>query len=597
MIRSGTETRAVLLVPTGISMIFRSSWLLPSFFLIFGVCACGEPLARNTISKASVQADVSSELAAHGVVRVFIHLREPVAIDSPREERKGAIEAAQSRVLSVLGSHFVLRRRFLHVPAIAGEITQTGLDLASTLPDVVSVQIDGKSSAQLAQAVPLVGANTARTQYGFTGRDVLTAIIDTGVDTAHADLRDSLKAQHCFTQGGCPPSNADEGSNANDDNGHGTNVAGIVTSNGTVSSIGYAPDTPIVAVKVLKGDGTGANSDWVAGLDWIYDNLATQPVSIINMSLGSGNMYTSNCDASEAAAASVISQLIAKGVTVFAASGNDGSSKSIQSPACITGVIAVGATYDGDNGRQPPSGMWVPSNCFDATTSSSKVSCFTNSSARLDILAPGAVISSTGRGGTTSAMSGTSQASPGAAAVGAILKQCNPSLTPDQLRSVLKQTGMSVTDSRNGLMIPSIRVVPAIQRVCGGDGGVADGGGAGGADGGPRDGGQGGVAGAAGGGGGPLDSGVDGSGGVGGAAGNAGQGGSSGRGGAGGTSTGGAAGSSSGGAGGSGAGTGGVSGNGGAGGARDGGESGTGGVAGRGGSGAVGGVGGIGGTP
>jgi hypothetical protein len=531
---------------------------------------------------------VSNELAANGVVRVFINLRDPLALDAPLEQRRSAIRAAQERVLSALGLHFVLRRRFMHAPAMAGEITKAGLDLATAHPDVVSVQIDGKSSIQLAQAIPLVGANTARMQYGFTGRGVLTAIIDTGVDTTHPDLRDSLAAQHCFTQRGCPPANTNEGTNANDDNGHGTNVTGIVTSNGTVSAIGYAPDTPIVAVKVLKADGTGQNSDWVAALDWVYDNLGTQPVSIVNMSLGSGNMYASNCDSSEAAAASVISQLAAKGVAIFAASGNDGSSNSIQSPACITGVIAVGATYDGDNGRQPPSGNWVPANCFDATTSSGKVSCFSNSNARLDVLAPGSVITSDGRGGATSAMSGTSQASPGAAAVGAILRQCNPSLSPDQLRSVLKQTGVSITDSRNGLSVPSIRAVPAIQRACSTDGGAIDGGGAGGSDGGVRDSGRAGAGGVAGAGGSAgSDSGIDGGaarGGNSGAAGNAGSAG------AGGNGAGGVAGAA--------AGSGGASGSGGSSGARDGGvaETGVGGIAGNGGA-NTGGSGGAGGSP
>ncbi|MBK8027395.1 MAG: S8 family serine peptidase [Chloroflexi bacterium] len=105
-------------------------------------------------------------------------------------------------------------------------------------------------------------------QYGLTGAGVRVAVLDSGIDTDHPDLADDLIAQVCFTGGGtpalgsCPPADTNTGISAEDENGHGTNVAGIITSDGTVAPIGFAPDAQIVAVRVLDGFGSG----WLSGL-------------------------------------------------------------------------------------------------------------------------------------------------------------------------------------------------------------------------------------------------------------------------------------------------------------------------------------------
>ena len=100
--------------------------------------------------------------------------------------------------------------------------------------------------------------------------------------------------------------------------------------------------------------------------------------------------------------------------------------------------------------------------CTDPSAAD-KVTCFSNSSTALDLLAPGAAITSTGVGWSTSTYYGTSQASPMAAAAAADLLQKNPSLTPGQIQSTLKSTGMPITDSRNGRVTPRIDVVAAFN--------------------------------------------------------------------------------------------------------------------------------------
>jgi hypothetical protein len=240
-------------------------------------------------------------------------------------------------------------------------------------------------------------------------------------------------------------------------------------------------------------------SDWVAGLDWVFDNLDQLKVKVVNMSLGTDALYSSQslCDQGQPLMLQAVKQLTDAGVVIFASSGNDGSSTELESPACNTGVIAVGATYKSEQGREPPiergtySNWFGPrfANCADQTTAFDQVTCFTNSNQRLDIVAPGAVIESAyvGSNNAWSQYYGTSQASPAAAGVAALMLECNPMLTPSQILELMKSTGVTVQDSKNNLSFPSLRADKVVEAACsnmggaggGGAGGVGQGGGAG----------------------------------------------------------------------------------------------------------------------
>jgi subtilisin family serine protease len=93
------------------------------------------------------------------------------------------------------------------------------------------------------------------------------------------------------------------------------------------------------------------------------------------------------------------------------------------------------------------------------------VTCFTNSNSTLDLLAPGAPITSAGRNGGRSTFFGTSQASPHAAGAAAVLLEVDPTLTPDQIETLLKTTGVKVTDAKNGLTFPRIDLLAAVNMV------------------------------------------------------------------------------------------------------------------------------------
>jgi subtilisin family serine protease len=409
-------------------------------------------MAQNGM--ADIDPQVTAALADDASVRVIVNLVEP-EIQFSKTATAQNIASTQQAVLQELpNTDFKLRHQFSYIAAFSGEVSQAGLNKLSKSPWVASIQLDEPTTISDTTSLTGLQADIVQNNYGITGNGVTVAVVDTGIDLDHPDFSGRIVAQQCFTYGNCQPGNTNQSANGDDLNGHGTNVAGIIGSSGAVSvnTLGFAPDVDLVSVRVLAADGSGWLSDWVAGLDWIYANLGTTPVDIINMSLGTNQLYPSNCDGAQPAVASITSQLTSAGVTIFAATGNAGSSNSVSSPACNSNVIGVGATYDANIGVR----TWS-AGCTDSVTYWDKVTCFTNShQTLLDILAPGALITSSGMGGGTSTFGGTSQASPTAAGVAALMLEQNPNLTPAQILQTMQLTGVSLTDPKNGLSFKRI---------------------------------------------------------------------------------------------------------------------------------------------
>ena len=407
-------------------------------------------------------------------VNVIVSLRDPVAINESSSKRANAVAQTQNDVLATLPiADFTDVRQYSHIPAIAGLVTRKGLAILENHPLVISVNFNEKIHAHLDQSVPALEANTVHSSLNFTGQGVTVAVLDTGIDTDHPDLSDDIVAQHCITHGDCPPSNTNESNSAEDEYGHGTHVASIITSAGIVSSDGFAPDANIVAVRVLDSNGNGWEDDWLDGLNWIIANQATLNVDVINMSLGTNALFDGNCDANFVDVANAVNQLRDLNITIIASTGNAGSSTSMGAPACITGVIAVGATYDSNLGREPDFGTYFDlfqgswPNCFDDPTNLNIITCFTNSNTEMDIVAPGTQITADFIGGGTMMMRGTSMASPTVAGIAALMLEANPSLAPDEIETIMETSGTTLTDPKNGLQFPSINALDAVTQAVG----------------------------------------------------------------------------------------------------------------------------------
>jgi cysteine-rich repeat protein len=391
--------------------------------------------------------------------------------------RREAIAYRQDRVLaSPALSGRALRRRYKEVAGFAMTVPASAIDGLLRNPEVLAVHLDGEIHMALAEGRALMGSD-AFTNLCVRGAGINVAVIDTGIDTKHLDLMSSLVAEQCFCDthpspnlGGCCPGSLGTASGsgaAEDDEGHGTSVSGIITSDGIVAPLGVAPDAGIVAVKVLSSTGSGTASDLDAALDWVLQNFDDEaaPIHIVNMSLSDGGEFDSTgisaCSTTPTAVA--ISGLAAVGVAVFAASGNDGHDLGISAPACVAEAISVGGVYDAAVGSVGWCGNASCTTilCSDASGPDVFV-CHSNSGSLLDVLAPDWGTLTSKMGGGTRGFGGTSAASPYASGVAALLLELAPGTTPANLRTHLVSAGVSVTNSDNALSFPRIDVAGSV---------------------------------------------------------------------------------------------------------------------------------------
>jgi cysteine-rich repeat protein len=396
----------------------------------------------------------------------------------PGTARRAAIAARQKRALDALPAEGLrLKRRYTSLSGLAGWAQPAAIEALLAHPETEFVYLDGTVHAALAEGSALIGAPSVHAQ-GSTGTGIRVAVLDTGIDTDHPDLSDDLAAQYCFCDThpspvkGCCPGGGPEEANAEDDDGHGTSTSGIITSS-RAAGPGVAPDAEIIAVKVLDSGGSGTFSDIAAGLDWLITNHASLGLDVVNMSLGDGTQQNdasvSPCTGSNTA--NGIQSLHGLGIPVFVSSGNEGHDNGISFPACAAEAISVGGVYDANVGAVSWCGNSTCTTilCTDNPTFADRFVCHTNSGVLLDILAPDFRTATAALGGGTNFdFGGTSASSPYAAAQAALLLEADPTLTPDQIRTLMKTNGPSVTNPENSLSFIRTDVALALA-TCGND--------------------------------------------------------------------------------------------------------------------------------
>ncbi|MFV5993846.1 S8 family peptidase [Streptomyces sp. NPDC056231] len=287
----------------------------------------------------------------------------------------------------------------------------------TTAAGIDRVWLDGVRRASLDKSVPQIGAPTAW-KAGYTGKGVKIAVLDTGADATHPDLKGQILESKNFSAS----------RDTKDRFGHGTHVSSIAAGTGAKSGgrfKGVAPDAKLLEAKVLDDNGFGEDSGILAGMEW----AVAQGADIINLSLGGPD--SPDIDPLEAA----VNKLSAdKGVLFAISAGNEGDGAgTVGSPGSADAALTVGAVDDNDK----------------LAEFSSRGPRIGDGGIKPDVTAPGVDITAAASPGSVIdqevgqnppgylTISGTSMAAPHAAGAAALLKQEHPEWRNTELKGAL----------------------------------------------------------------------------------------------------------------------------------------------------------------
>ena len=255
---------------------------------------------------------------------------------------------------------------------------------------------------------------------GLTGKGVKVAVLDTGVDLTHPDLKDRVSETKSFI----------DGQEVADRNGHGTHVSSTVGGSGAASDgkeKGVAPGATLAVGKVLSDQGSGTQSQIIAGMEWAATDVHAK---IVSMSLGSSQ----GSDGTDPMVQAVNALSKDTGALFVIAAGNASSPGSIGSPGAADSALTIGAVDSAD--RRAPFSSQGPR--------------FGDNALKPDLSAPGVDILAarsqlaSGSGPYTS-MSGTSMATPHVAGVAALLAEKHPDWSGQQLKDGLMSTSQRIS--------------------------------------------------------------------------------------------------------------------------------------------------------
>ena len=318
---------------------------------------------------------------------------------------------------------------------VAAEIADLAtLRAVAQLVDVKYVWKDNLNKLLTIEGRNVTGS-AAQAAAGYTGAGVGVAVIDSNFDLLHPELGGSTTLPNSIVKGGYNYSTPGAAihSRVFNDCYHGTGTASIVRR--------YAPGCHLYTLVVFPNayDSVIANA-----INWCVTNKngtgGGSPIKVISMSLGGGRYYAALTSGTMHTACG---NAVSNGILCFAASGNDGWTDSMGSPAASTNCISVGATWDANNAPYSP---FPPANCADTSRSVDERTCYSDTASFLSIYCPSEQVICAQCGGGTFALGGTSSATPAAAGLTAQFLQARPTYAGNRasVTSLYQSTGATV---------------------------------------------------------------------------------------------------------------------------------------------------------
>jgi len=358
--------------------------------------------------------------------------------------------AAEEAEISLKINNKKSTHRYNAIPGAAITLSKREINDLASSPLIKQIEDDAEIYPFLDNSAKWFGAQKAKTDFGIDGNadgsasyskdDIVAAVLDSGIDPGHIDLDGGkIIGWKDFATGLANPYDQVSGCD-----GHGTHVSSMIAGTGEGNALykGVAPGAALVGVKVLKKQGgncTGTVSDINAGIQWVIDNKATLGIEIMNMSLGG-----TGCSDGTDSLSLMVNSAVAAGITAIVAAGNEGPGTcTISSPAAAADAITVGVMAD-----VTPMASNLSYTCGTAPNKGFYLACFSSrgptADGRIkpDIAGPGVGIMAAQAGTASSYIqySGTSMSAPFTAGVAALMLDANPSLTPAQIKSILKST-------------------------------------------------------------------------------------------------------------------------------------------------------------